>query len=208
VASTPVVLERLVALTADPDNDVRRVVVGALGALGTEAATPIVLERLVALTADSDSRVRRAAAGALGALGMEAATPVVLERLVELIADEDGGVRQAAVGALGALEAGVALPIVLERLVALTADPDRGVRRAAAGALDRMRVPEGFEEFLGQFWQAYLVNSESGLIGNQYGRVCDIAYRQLQQIAARMAAQHGDRRDGSRYLISGSIGHS
>ena len=132
---------------------------------------------------------------------MGAATPVVLERLVELIADEDGGVRQEAVGALGALGAGAATPIVLERLVTLTAAQDKGVRRAAVGALDRIEIPEGFEEFLGQFWQAHLVNSESGFIGDQYVRVRDIPYRQLQRIAARMAGQHGNRKDGSLYWI-------
>jgi hypothetical protein len=62
-------------------------------------------------------------------------------------------------------------------------------------------VPEELGDFLGQFWQEHLANFETEIIGYQYGRVCDIAYRQLQQIAARMAARQGNRKDESHRLV-------
>ncbi|MGE0681379.1 MAG: HEAT repeat domain-containing protein, partial [Candidatus Binatia bacterium] len=61
--------ERLVALSTDKVEDVRRAAAEALGGLGSAAATPPVLERLVALIPDKVEDVRRAAAVALGRLG-------------------------------------------------------------------------------------------------------------------------------------------
>jgi hypothetical protein len=38
---------------------------------------------------------------------------------------------------------------------------------------------------LAEFWQSQLTHSESRWIGGEQGRVCDIAYQELQRIAAQ-----------------------
>jgi hypothetical protein len=113
----------------------------------------------------------------------------VLERLVALTADTHDDVRQAAAEALGWLGKAATTPVVLERLVALTADTHDDVRWAAASALGKMEGAESLLEYLAHLWQTYLTISKYESIGNHFGRVCDIAYTQLQQTVARRGAR-------------------
>ena len=135
-----------------------------------------------------NTTMRRAAAEALGRLGAVAVTPEELARLVALTTAPDSSGRLVAAEALGQLGAGAATPEVLRRLVDLTTAPDSGVRQAAARALGQLgagaTTPEVLER-LAQFWQGQLAHSERQYIDYQRGQDRDIAYRQLQQIAAR-----------------------
>jgi hypothetical protein len=78
---------------------------------------------------------------------------------------------------------------VLERLIALTADAEMVVRRAVVEVLGAVAATHTVLGCLAQFWQAHLADSEWQFIGAEYGRVGDIAYRQLQQIAVRRGAR-------------------
>jgi hypothetical protein len=60
-----------------------------------------------------------------------------------------------------------------------------------------MEVSKERWESLGQFWQAHLANTEFKFSVDQPGRVCDIAYEQLQQIAARMAGRRNSKQSRS-----------
>jgi HEAT repeat protein len=89
-------VQRLVAMLADPDAEVRRVIAGALGVLKDEHA----VEPLVRTLKDQDVRVRAGAAAALGSL--EAAT--IGPRLAGALKDTAWEVRQEAARALGTRE--------------------------------------------------------------------------------------------------------
>ena len=182
-AAIPSVVERLLALSVDEVDIIRWAAVVALGRLGSAAATPSVLKRLLALIPDNIPHVRWIAVDALGSLGSAAATPSVLERLVALISDQVDGVRWAAAVALGRLGSATAMPAILERLTALTADQDFSVCWAAAEALSRLGVPSSAFDALSEFWLSQLQVEEGKVFGDQYERVCDIAYNQLQQLA-------------------------
>jgi len=114
---------------------------------------------------------------------------------------DNPNMRRVAVEALESLGVEAATPEIRERLVALTADQDSDVRWVAAKVLSSIEVPEELLEALGQFWQAHLTSSKYRHTRNLAGRVSDIAYTQLQQIAARMAQQYGNRKDVSHHLI-------
>jgi hypothetical protein len=117
----------------DPDPDVRREGVRALGALRDQEAVPL-LRRLA--EADPSPGVRREAAWALGALGDREALPL-LRRLAE--ADPSPGVRWEALRTLRVLKDQEAMPL-LRRLA--EADPDPGVRREALRTLRVLRDQE------------------------------------------------------------------
>ncbi|MBI4658000.1 MAG: HEAT repeat domain-containing protein, partial [Verrucomicrobia bacterium] len=65
----PMILDKLLALSQDANDDVRRAAADALGRLGAAAATEKTLGALVALSQDANDDVRSAAAYALGRLG-------------------------------------------------------------------------------------------------------------------------------------------
>jgi hypothetical protein len=101
--------------------------------------------------------------------------------------------RKVAAGALGQLGSTAATPEVLERLVALTADADREVRWEVARALGRLGSAAAMPvvlKCLEQFWRKHLANFEEQSMGAQYRRSCDIAYEQLQQLAAWRVFSH------------------
>ena len=129
------VLARLLELTADPDESVRR---SAAKALTSATDREGVLARLLELTADPDESVRRSAVQALAAATDREG---VLARLLELTADSDSRVRWSGVQALAAATDREG---VLARLLELTADSDSRVRwsgvQALAAATDREGV--------------------------------------------------------------------
>ena len=137
---------RLLTLSRDTDDRLRRAAADVLGGLGASAAP--ALDRLLELIRDESWGVRQAAAEALGGLGASAAP--ALDRLLELTRDEDRGVRQAAARALGGLGA-TAAP-ALDRLLELTRDEDPDVRQAAARALGRI-MARGVRIFKLPFWK-------------------------------------------------------
>jgi RNase P/RNase MRP subunit POP5 len=137
-----------------------------------------------------DRNLRQEVVKTFGALGAAAATSATLKRLVAFTTDANSEVRGAAARALGRLGTAAAMPAVLENLVALTTDANSSVRWAAAGALGELGTAAiGLVESLVQFWQARLASFERQFVGDWYGRVRDIAYKQLQQLAAQRAVR-------------------
>ncbi len=90
------VAQRLVALLADPDPDVRRTAAEALGKVGHRSASA----GLIVSLNDRDASVRAAAALSLGRVGDGESGAALAERL----ADSDEAVRAASAMALGAIE--------------------------------------------------------------------------------------------------------
>jgi len=121
----PRVVPQLVSALADPDPDVRKLLIDTL-ASGND---PRAEQALVSALADPDPNVRAAAAEALGALGGSAA-PGALRDLVRR-AEEDPLVRLAALRALAALDA----PLAPAELVPLL--DDAILRPAALDLLGR-----------------------------------------------------------------------
>ncbi|MBI3757831.1 MAG: HEAT repeat domain-containing protein [Deltaproteobacteria bacterium] len=180
--ATASVLDRLLALTADPESDVRTSAAEALGNLGSTAATLPVLHRLLTLTTNTVANVRRAATQALGNLGVSAFTSPVLERLFVLTNDPEPIVRKATIEAFNRLGTPAATIAVLQRLAALTEDEEDAVCLRAAKALGSLGPMLEFD-LLVEFWQLRLEDQQYKQVDDQYRRVCDIAYEQLQQLA-------------------------
>lgn len=105
---------------------------------------------------------------------------------------DDSKTRRTAAVAIGRMGAAAATPQTLQRLIDLSTDAESDVRRTAAVVLGKMDGEASPLEHLAQLWLADLTNANPEFIGDQYGRVCDIAYMQLQQIAAQHRAKNGD----------------
>jgi HEAT repeat protein len=129
-------VEPLLAATASPDVDVRKLVVDALAGIGSERGVP----RLVEMLADPDPNVRSAAADALAAIGGgEAGRALAGCALRE---DEERLVRFSALRGLARLEA----PLRAAQLASALSDPV--LRPVAFGALGYVDDPEAEEELL------------------------------------------------------------
>jgi HEAT repeat protein len=102
----------LLEASHEPDVDVRKQVVDALGAIGAASAA----DRLIQLLGDADPNVRAAAAEALGALGGSVAPGLLLDCVER---DAEPLVRLSALRSLGKLRGSVPLA----RLEAALADP-------------------------------------------------------------------------------------
>ncbi len=121
--------DRLVALSGDPDAEVRRAAVVALGSVGGDGAAAALTARLD----DEVPGVRYAAAFALGRIG-------AVEPLRALLTADDGNLRLLAVRGVG--HGGAAGDV--ESLAARLANDDRGpVRGEAAIALGRIATRSG-----------------------------------------------------------------
>ena len=106
-------VEPLLRATASADIDVRKLVVDALGGIGSERAVPHLIERL----ADGDPNVRGAAADALGTIGgADAVRALVGTALRDA---EEPLVRFSALRSLARLEA----PVAASELASALADP-------------------------------------------------------------------------------------
>jgi HEAT repeat protein len=152
-APTPVgdiLLPRLLELSQDANDDVRRRAAEAIGRLGPAAATPAVLDRLLELIQDASDNVAIRAAYALGTLGAAAATPTVLGRLLELSRNAHYYVRGRAAYAIGRLGAAAATPAVIDRLLELSQDKDDAVRSRVAHAIGSLGAPAGTPAVLGR----------------------------------------------------------
>jgi len=120
-----VITERL----TDPDQQVRRFAVAALGALGGEAAA----KGLMMAAADKDAVVRSSVMEAFGRVGGSSAAPVLLAGLGDTATE----VRLFAARSLGALHEKTATPALLKML----AEKDPVVRAQAAESLGMMGDP-------------------------------------------------------------------
>ena len=129
-------VEPLLAATASPDVDVRKLVVDGLAGIGSERAVPRVAE----LLRDPDPNVRSAAADALGAIGGREAARALQE--LALCESEASLVRFSALRSLARLEA----PLRAEELRSALSDPV--LRPVAYGVLGRVDDPGGEEELL------------------------------------------------------------
>jgi HEAT repeat protein len=122
----------LLPLVNDPDVDVRRAVVEALGEIGEAQA----VQGLCSGLRDADDAVRATSAEGLGRLGEPAA--VAAADLVRLLGDRTARVRREAATALGRL--GANTPEVLAGLQKAAEDADKGVRGQAAQALRKLQA--------------------------------------------------------------------
>jgi HEAT repeat protein len=102
-------LSTLLEASADPDEDVRKQVVDALGGIGDEGAS----DRLAEMLGDPDPNVRGAAADALGAIGSARSVSALLAAAKR---DEESLVRLSALCALTRMEASVAASDVVDSL--------------------------------------------------------------------------------------------
>lgn len=116
----PVVLETLLAATADPEGVVREAVATGLGELERDEALPWLLG---AAAGDTDKLVREAAVAALGAIGDERAVPLLLE----LVSNGPPQVRRRSVVALSVFDG----PNVEAAIHAARDDRNPMVREAA-----------------------------------------------------------------------------
>ena len=129
-------VEPLLAAAASEDIDVRKLVVDALGGIGSERAVP----RLVDLLGDRDANVRGAAADALGAIGGPDAVGALTG--AALADAEEPLVRFSALRSLARLET----PLAASALASALADPL--LRPVAFGVLGRGEDREGEEVLL------------------------------------------------------------
>jgi HEAT repeat protein len=129
-------IDPLLAASASPDVDVRKLVVDALAGIGSERALP----RLAELLADPDPNVRGAAADALAAIGGDEASRALVGAALE--EGEDPLVRFAALRGLARLEA----PLTAHELGSALADPL--LRPVAFGVLGRVADRAGEEILL------------------------------------------------------------
>jgi len=129
-------LER--AARKDPDQDVRRYAVEALGWIEDSSVVPA----LIAATRDPSERVRRYAAAELG----RRKAPESLDALLALAKDPSADVRWQAVMAVGELRDKRAVDL----LVRLLDDPAPQVANAAERALQRLGIAKRKEKYLEQ----------------------------------------------------------
>lgn len=129
--------QRLAALAASGDRDVRLGASWTLGKLGA----PEGVAALASLLRDPDAALRASAAGALGKIRVGAS----LEALLDASDDADPRTRAAVVNAIARV--GLRGPAVLSALRARLIDPDAFVRNRALLALGRLGGP-GAEEAL------------------------------------------------------------
>jgi HEAT repeat protein len=116
-------IEPLIGALKDPNHEVRRAAVRALGQMGAPGVEP-----LIAALKDQHDDLRKAAVQALGKMGAPAVEP-----LIAALRDQDWHVRNYAVEAIVQIGAPAVQP-----LIAALKDEDKNVRPAAAGALDRL----------------------------------------------------------------------
>jgi len=126
-------IDALIAAIKDPDADVRRAAISALGKLRDSRT----IEPLMAALTDASPDVRRYAAAALGDLRDSRAVP----GLVRALDDESADVRRYAAAALGDLRD----PQAIEPLIGTLGDGDADVRRYAASALGDLRDPSAVD---------------------------------------------------------------
>ena len=124
-------LPRLIETTRDPDPDVRKFAVDALGGIGDARAIPDLLIRL----RDADTNVRASVADALGAIGGPAAAAALCQ--VARSDDEDALVRFSALHALAAQD----VPISASDLAGALSDPM--LRPVALEVIGRLPDDEG-----------------------------------------------------------------
>jgi uncharacterized protein (TIGR02996 family) len=124
-------------MVADPEAEVRRLAVHALGAFGTPAAVPPLCRALT----DTDEVVRVRAAEALAGQGDTSDETVA--GLVQAVGDREAKVRRAAVDALNKLK--VATDAVRTALAGAVRDEDKKVAGRAAIALRKV-TPKGAKE--------------------------------------------------------------
>lgn len=122
----------------DPDPDVRRYAVEALGWIEDRSVVPA----LIAATRDPSARVRRYAAAELG----RRKAPESLDALLELAKDPDPDVRWQAVMAVGELRDKRAIDLLVRALD----DPAPQVANAAERALQRLGIARRKEKYLEQ----------------------------------------------------------
>lgn len=120
------VLDYLVLRLNDPDAQIRKAVIEALGEIKDSRTIDSLMHKL----SDSDSEVRDAATIALSNFG----TPKILETFISELDNPDWRIRKAAADGLGVLKT----PKSLESLFQKINDPDSEVRKAVVSALGKL----------------------------------------------------------------------
>jgi HEAT repeat protein/energy-coupling factor transporter ATP-binding protein EcfA2 len=190
-AGTPDMLAWLLKLSRDASDEVCCSAVSALGQMGAAAATPYTLAGFLEVLGDPSDAMRRSAAEALGQMGAAAATPNMLVRLLKLLGDPSDAVRGSTAEALGRMGAAAATPGTLARLLQLLRDRRDVVCHSAADALGRMgavAVDPQIVKLLADFWSGLLKDVATCALSDGSNRVCDKAFKELQNLASHPAA--------------------
>lgn len=157
-ATTPAILDELLAALKDKNVDVKEAAITALGNIGVAAATPAILDGLLAALKDENRDIVKSAAYALGDIGPIAATPAILNRLlITLQYDKDDRteddyeepdmaamqyeneqVRIIAADTLGKLGTASTIPVILDKLLAALQNENYNVRIAVVKALGKL----------------------------------------------------------------------
>jgi HEAT repeat protein len=155
LSRAPQVLEPLLAVASDPDIEVRREAIGALGWFNDDRALAVLVNVLKQDVEPPEVRAR--AASALGMLGKHEAT----EPLLHALSDSDSTVRARATWALGQLyyrrgPNAPPEPTVVDALLGILDDPDERVLHHAVEDLRAMRDPRAVEPLLAILSQSNL----------------------------------------------------
>jgi HEAT repeat protein len=124
----------LLAALDNPDREVRRSVIEALGHIDSPDATAA----LIGMLHDQDSNVRSLAAGMLGGVGFTPGRPEAVEPLITALHDADASVRGDAAISLGLLRDHRAASALMQCLT----DSNPAVRGHAANALGSIGAGE------------------------------------------------------------------